>query len=244
MKRITSLLKDSLGNVAPFVAALLVFVGYAFLCPCATAQEPGPPPPAAMGDVPAVPENPGPPPPPPQPVGAPGKFQGPPPGDRPEGPPPDAAVPNPAYVVNTWGVPEGPPPDAAALDGPHGPRPGDGFRGPQGPGRHPWGRDAERREGPPPRGDSARDRRPMDPIQLFKAIDANGDGVITWKEFMDFHAQTRPQDGPGQCRREGPPADSKSDDRQGPPDRPRGPRPGDDMRGSGGPERGRPELSE
>ena len=208
------LLKDTLENAAPFAAALLLFGGYAFLCPYVTAQEPGPPPPAAMADVPATPEAPGPPPPPPQPVGAPGNFQGP------------------------------PPPDAAALDGPRGSRPGDGFRGPQGHGRHPWGRDAERRDGSPQRGEGARDRRPMDPIQLFKAIDANGDGVITWKEFMDFHAPMRPQDGPGQCRREGPPADGKSVGRQGPPDRPRGPRPGDDMRGPDGPERGRPELSE
>ncbi len=188
MKKTSSLLKDSVRNAVPLVAALLIVGGYAFLCPYATAQEPPPPPPpAAVVDAPPVPPQ-------------------------------------------------------SAAEAPDGPRSGDGFRGPQGRDRRPGGRDAECSEGPPQRGEGGRDRRQIDLVQRFKDLDANGDGVITQVEFMDFHARMRPQDGRGQSRREGPPAYGKSDDRQGPPpNRPRGPRRDDDMRGPGGPERGRPE---
>jgi hypothetical protein len=92
-------------------------------------------------------------------------------------------------------------------------------------------------------------------VQLFKDIDSNGDGVITHKEFMDFHAKMRPEGRSGRGRHEGAPACGKSDDRQGPPqdgndmrgprgggDGMRGPRGGGDEYGRvAGPEQGRPE---
>ena len=75
----------------------------------------------------------------------------------------------------------------------------------------------------------------MDPVQLFKAIDANGDGVISREEFMQFHAQMRPPQGPppdGPCDRR-PPAFRGE---PCPPDRPQGACPGKEMRGPDGPD--------
>lgn len=83
----------------------------------------------------------------------------------------------------------------------------------------------------------------MDPARLFKEIDENGDGTISWQEFMEFH-ERRP--GPGGP--EGRPMNRRFEGPGGPPPMREGGRgrqwnstPGDDVREPGGPGRPRPE---
>jgi hypothetical protein len=83
----------------------------------------------------------------------------------------------------------------------------------------------------------------LDPIRLFKDIDANGDGVITRDEFLEFHSHLFAAEGPAQDRREGPGPRAMRrgfDVRDGtppPPERQRGPRHGEDIRPPAGPDR-------
>ena len=123
--------------------------------------------------------------------------------------------------------------------GPKDARPGDDFRGPERRGPRGFQRGFEDREGPPP--PNFRGHGPMDPVQLFKAIDANGDGVIARDEFMEFHARMRPTEPPDQFRGEPRTMGRGPEGREGPPPRPHGARPGDDRCGPDGPDRRGPE---
>ena len=125
-------------------------------------------------------------------------------------------------------MPEGGPGD---FDRPWGPPPREGFRGGPGDERPRFGRGPEGPDGPAFGGEfRGPGPRGMDPVRLFKEIDADGDGSISREEFLDFHANMSPAQGPGRGRGEGP---------AGPPqgDGPRGPR-GGQFRGHGGPEQG------
>lgn len=210
--------RNAAKSAAALAAMVLVMGGLSLLWPdAATAQDPGQAGPGIVRENGPNPTPEGPPPPPHPGFDAERPAANLPPGSpqepmRPEGPPPDKG-PGPGDLQ---------PPALQARPGrpdmPPGPHPGDEFRGPGGAERPPWRREFRGPDGPRWSGEPTPPPQPgygppgygphrfgqMDPERLFKAIDTNGDGVISRDEFMKFHARMRPPDEPGQYRRGAP----------------------------------------